>query len=124
MSQTVSIYGVHFNAQGEVLLVKDAHSRLWGLPGGGVEGAETYEETLRREFLEETGLHIAGDFRYLAQQADSFKRRLFYRVDSTTGTLLKSGNGSDIEAAAYFSIRRLPLLDSVPGLEEIILMAR
>lgn len=124
MTQAVSIYGVHFNAQGEVLLVKDAHSRLWGFPGGGVEGAETHEETLRREFLEETGMHIAGDFRYLAQQADSLKRRLFYSVDSTMGTLLKSGNGSDIEKTAYFSVEHLPFLESVPGLEAIVLMAR
>lgn len=124
MTQAVSIYGVHFNAQGEVLLVKDAHSRLWGFPGGGVEGAEAYEETLRREFLEETGLHIAGDFRYVAQQADSLKRRLFYSVDSTTGALLESGNGSDIEKTAYFSVEHFPLTESVSGLEEIILMAR
>ncbi len=124
MAQTVSIYGVYFNAQGEVLLVKDAHSHLWGFPGGGVEGAETYEETLRREFLEETDLGIAGDFRYVAQQADAFKQRLFYRVEVVVGTLLEIGNGSDIEKAAYFSTGRLPLHELVPGLEEIVLMAQ
>jgi 8-oxo-dGTP pyrophosphatase MutT (NUDIX family) len=124
MTQVVSIYGVHFNAHGEVLLVKDAHSHLWGFPGGGIEGAETYEETLRREFLEETGLGIAGDFRYVAQQTDSVKQRLFYKVEVTIGTLLEGGNGSDIEKAAYFRIEQLPLAESVLGLEEIILMAR
>jgi len=33
------------------------------------------------------------------------------------------GNSSDIEKAAYFSVAQFPLLELVPGLEEIVLMA-
>lgn len=124
MTQAVSIYGIHFNAHGEVLLVKDIHSHLWGFPGGGVEGDETHEDTLRREFLEETGLGIVGKPRYVIEQTDAHKQRFFYMVDGATGTLLKGGNASDIEKVAYFSVERLPLFDSVPGLEEVVLMAQ
>ena len=124
MTRAVSVYGVHFNAQGEVLLVKDAHSRLWGFPGGGVEDGEAHDDTLRREFLEETGLHVAGESRYIAEQTDAHKQRFFYAVDGVAGVLLKTGNDSDIEKVAYFSVEHLALPDSVPELEEVILMAQ
>lgn len=124
MTQAVSIYGIHFNAHGEVLLVKDDHSHLWGFPGGGVEEGESHDDTLRREFLEETGLGVIGEPRYVTEQTDAHKQRFFYVVDGVTGTLLKSGNASDVEKAAYFSVEHLPLPDLVSGLEEFILTAR
>jgi 8-oxo-dGTP pyrophosphatase MutT (NUDIX family) len=36
-----------------------AHARQWALPGGRVDGAESPEETARREVAEELGLDIA-----------------------------------------------------------------
>jgi 8-oxo-dGTP diphosphatase len=33
--------------------------RWWGPPGGGLEGAETFEEAGIRELWEETGLRVA-----------------------------------------------------------------
>ncbi len=58
----VGCYGIAYNQLGEVLLIKKARGPYKGtldLPGGGIEEKETAEETLKREFLEETGLHIA-----------------------------------------------------------------
>lgn len=124
MTQPVSIYGVHFNDKGEILLVKDAHSHLWGFPGGGVEDGETHHDALRREFLEETGLRVSGNSRYITQQTDDSKQRFFYRIETATGALLKFGNASDAEKATYFSVEHLPLPGSVPGLEEIVFMAQ
>lgn len=124
MTQPVSVYGVHFSAQGEILLVKDFHSHLWGFPGGGVEDGETHDDALRREFLEETGLHAIGDFHYLTQQTDASKQRFFYKVDETEGTLCAIGNASDIEQGAYFTPARLASLDLAPGLEAIVSIAQ
>lgn len=37
---------------------RDPGAGLWSVPGGRVEPAETDEEAVRREVLEETGLHV------------------------------------------------------------------
>jgi 8-oxo-dGTP pyrophosphatase MutT (NUDIX family) len=44
--------------EGRVLLAQRRDIDWWNLPGGGMEPGETVEEALRREVLEETGLHV------------------------------------------------------------------
>ncbi|WP_245895891.1 NUDIX hydrolase [Deinococcus irradiatisoli] len=46
------------DGSGRVLLLKSRDSGLWMLPGGGMELGETFEDTARRELLEETGLEV------------------------------------------------------------------
>ncbi|HSD56358.1 MAG TPA: NUDIX hydrolase, partial [Candidatus Saccharimonadales bacterium] len=86
-----SIYGVFLNAEGLVLLVKDAHSQVWGFPGGGVEAGETHDEAVRREFLEETGMSIVGEVVYITDQDDASKQRRFYKIAQVSGVLRKGG---------------------------------
>lgn len=43
---------------GQVLLVKPSWVDIWEFPGGGKETNESLIETLKREFLEETGYEI------------------------------------------------------------------
>ena len=55
---------VYAERGGQILLLKRAGGALsgqWFLPGGLVEDGELPEEGARRELLEESGLHIAGD---------------------------------------------------------------
>ena len=54
----VGVAGILFDDEGKVLLGRRADSGKWCLPGGGMEAAETIEETLIREFREETGIKI------------------------------------------------------------------
>jgi 8-oxo-dGTP diphosphatase len=45
----------------QVLLIQRGHAPMqgeWSLPGGALEVGETLKEGIRREILEETGLHI------------------------------------------------------------------
>ena len=42
--------------RGRVLLQRRSDDGLWGMPGGGLELGETFEEAARRELSEETGL--------------------------------------------------------------------
>lgn len=42
-----------------VLLILSRGGSTWGLPGGGLEAGETYEEATRREVTEETGIECS-----------------------------------------------------------------
>ncbi|MBR1414017.1 MAG: NUDIX domain-containing protein [Bacilli bacterium] len=57
----VGCYGVVYNNNKEILLIRKsrgAYKGLLDLPGGGIEYGERPEETLEREFQEEIGLNI------------------------------------------------------------------
>jgi 8-oxo-dGTP diphosphatase len=57
---TAGVVGVILNESGQMLMVEHVfHPQFpWGLPGGWMARREDPEETIRREALEETGLHI------------------------------------------------------------------
>jgi len=73
----VRVYGLLFNAQGEVLLsdeCRNGHS-FTKFPGGGVEFGEGIADALVREFREELGILVAvGDLYYVNDffQASAF----------------------------------------------------
>jgi ADP-ribose pyrophosphatase YjhB (NUDIX family) len=61
--------------EGRLLLVASRYPNhaepLWNLPGGRQRDGELLADTVRREFLEETGLHVAiGSARYVSESYD------------------------------------------------------
>ena len=60
------VYGIAFAQDGRIFLRID--NGRYKLTGGRPEGAETFEETLRREYLEEANIELE-DLRYLGYLA-------------------------------------------------------
>ncbi len=54
----VGVNGAVFSRDGKILLERRAEDKSWGLPGGWAENGETPEQSLKREFLEETALEV------------------------------------------------------------------
>ena len=58
---SVSVAGVVINDRDEVLVIKRRDNGQWEPPGGVLELNETFEEGVRREVLEETGVAVTVD---------------------------------------------------------------
>jgi len=94
------VSGICFN-EDSILLVKHVgigeNKFLWAPPGGGLSFEETIEESLKREFLEETGLLIQP--KELLFVNEYFEHplhavELFFLVERVSGELIK---GTDPE---------------------------
>jgi 8-oxo-dGTP diphosphatase len=101
-------------ADGRLLLVNHRlpdRQVWWAPPGGGVEFGETLEQTLRREFEEETNLRITvGQFafgcEYLHDPLHAIE--LFFWVSRNNGVLK---TGDDPELALIADVRYLSMND-------------
>jgi nucleoside triphosphatase len=63
MRMRVTVSGLIYNSEGEVLLCKMPENRgaypgQWAIPGGGIDEGEMIRETLIREMKEEVGLEV------------------------------------------------------------------
>lgn len=79
---------------GKLLLIKlhspVSGSEIWTPPGGGVEFGESMEETLTREFLEETGLKVdVGGLLHINELIEQpfHAIELFFAVTNRSGEL-------------------------------------
>ena len=88
------------------LVIKNNRSTHWSFPKGHVEMGETYEQTAKREVLEETGLHIKiiPGFRetsqYMIQNRISKSVILFVASTKDTNTIIQE---SELEDYAWLS---------------------
>ncbi len=102
-------------AEEEIVLVKrqnEPFQGFWALPGGFVEYGETVETAVRREVVEETGLHITltsliGVYSDPHRDPRGHVVSVAFLATVGAGTLSR---GSDASDARLWPLTRLPLL--------------
>lgn len=89
---------------------------LWAPPGGGVEFGELLNETLKREFLEETGLEVRpGKFLFGCEFVKNplHAIELFFEVTAVTGSV-KSGRDPELQIIETAQFLTLDEIRSIP----------
>jgi 8-oxo-dGTP diphosphatase len=95
---SVSVAGVVVRDDGRVLAVQRRDNAQWEPPGGVLELDETFEEGVRREVVEETGIHVeverlTGVYKNLPRQVVA----LVFRCRPVSGTARPTNESSDVQ---------------------------
>ena len=107
------------NENNELLLQLRSDTNDWGLPGGGMEIEDRFEDTVQKELFEETGL-IAQQFELIGLASgkefyfkfphgdEIYHATAIFKATAVTGTLKKN---EESQALKYFPLDNLPHLN-------------
>ncbi|NLK62139.1 MAG: NUDIX hydrolase [Fusobacteria bacterium] len=105
----VRVTGILQNEKNEILFIKHRKNgdEYWLLPGGGVDYGETFQEGLKREFLEETNLKIeVNNMAFLSEAIEPNHKRHIINVYFFVTKI-----GGDMKLASEDNLVDLQFLD-------------
>lgn len=120
----VAVTALIENTKRKILLVKRGQHEVafpgkWALPGGKLEKGETVIDALKIEVMEEVGLEIIGEARYLRNY--SFVRPDGHHVAGFVFFVSACGEvkiSKDFDAFAWVALDELQNYDHIPGIEK------
>ncbi len=105
----VGVVGVIRDDDGRVLLLKHRfwpEGRQWGLPTGYAKRGETFEDTVVREVMEETGLKVRVNRLVRVESGFRLRVEVAYEGELLGGTLAL--DATEILEAGWFPAEALP----------------
>ena len=130
----IGVYGILIKDE-KILLIKKsrgAYKGMFDLPGGGIEFGEKIEETLKREFFEETGITL-NSYSFLSNNEyfcdyinESGEPRklhhigIYYNVAASFKTIKSDPDGQDSLGAEFIDIKELNKIEIAPIAKKII----
>ncbi|PSP77980.1 NUDIX hydrolase [Halobacteriales archaeon QS_4_69_225] len=126
-------YGAHTvvsRPSGELLLVRHEDVDMWVLPGGDLEGSETFREAARRELREEAGVEARYDGLAMVVRVEVVHgdhetwgvMPVFGARASATATPAATDPDGEITAARWFPLEAVP--EDTRDREDVIAAAR
>lgn len=103
----VSAKALVFDSEGRLLVFKDDHGN-YEMPGGGWEHGESFDECLKREFMEEAGVALTkvGDvefcWRGYVDDERGHRLKLAARAELATTKFKLTGDDSEVLVEARF----------------------
>ncbi len=109
----------------EVLLCQLTRSRLWTLPGGGIEFGESPEEAVIREVKEETGYNIKvsellGVNSFVKANIDEVHFiQIIYKAQIISGQMKSEIDGTT-DLCEWHSWDKVAVLDTTPAIPYVL----
>jgi 8-oxo-dGTP pyrophosphatase MutT (NUDIX family) len=102
---TLGVRAAVENADGHVFMVRHTYINGWFMPGGGVERGEPALEALRRELVEEAGVHLIAEPPMVGVYSNHHSFRndhvVFYRVPWGSWSPVKATSTGEIAETAW-----------------------
>ena len=115
--------GIVRDGQGRILLVRrgrEPSRGMWSIPGGRVDGDESWDEAAAREVLEETGIRVT-DARYVGLvERDSGSASTYVIADFAFTGDGEPRAADDADDARWCDAAEIGHLDTSPGLVEAL----